>query len=163
MVTSTRLVNEFSQGVRALRHADYSKGVFYFRVALNKHKDSDAARAKCMAYLGLCEVLGGLREKVSLIETACQLNPHDTDILRVLAYARFSLGQRQQGLSAIILGLKIDPDNPALFAFLDQVGYRRKKVIASLQRSNKINHFFGRLRRKSRPSIDLSSALPVAA
>lgn len=163
MLTSTRLVNEFSQGVRALKDSDYSKGVFYFRVALNKHKGSDAAMAKCMAYLGLCEVLGGLGDKISLIEKACQLNPQDTDILRVLAYARFNLGHRQQGLSAIILGLKIDPDNQALFSFLEQVGYRRKKVITSLQRSNKINQFFGRLFRKSKPSIAVSSVLPLAA
>ncbi len=163
METSVRLVDEFAQGVQALKNSDYSKGVFYFRVAQNKHKRSETATAKCMAYLGLCEVLGGLGEKVTHIEKAHQLNPVDTNILRVLAYAYFSLGNRKQGLATIIMGLKIEPDNPELFLFLEQVGYRRKNVISSLERGNRINHFFGRLFRKSKKSIDVLSILPAAA
>ena len=162
METNARLVDEFSQGVRALKDSDYAKGVFYFRVALNKHKQSDTASAKCMAYLGLCEVLGGLEEKITLIEQAHKLNPSDTNIIRVLAYAFFSLGDRRQGLAAIILGLKIEPENQDLFLFLEQVGYRRKSVINSLERTNKINQFFGRMFRKTKKSIDLMSALPTA-
>ncbi len=163
MQTNARLVDEFSQGVRALKKSDYLKGVFYFRVALNKHRQSNTAAAKCMAYFGLCEVLGGLGKKITHIEEAHQLNPLDTNILRVLAYAHFSLGNRQQGLAAIILGLKIEPDNPELFLFLEQVGYRQKNIINSLERSNRINHFFGRMFRKTRKSIDVLSVLPAAA
>ena len=163
MQTNARLVVEFSQGVRALKNSNYAKGVFYFRVALNKHKQSNTATAKCMAYLGLCEVLGGLGEKITLIEQAHKSNPSDTDILRVLAYAFFSLGDRRQGLVAIILGLKIEPDNIELLFFLEQVGYRRKRLIGSLERTNKINQFFGRMFRKTKKSIDLMSALPTAA
>lgn len=163
MESNARLVNEFSQGVRALKNSDYSKGVFYFRVALNKHKKSNTAMAKCMAYLGLCEVLGGLREKITNIEKAHQLNPLDTNILRVLAYARFTLGDRKEGLAAIIMGLKIEPENPELFVFLEQVGYRQKSVISSLERTNKLNQFFGRMFRKRKKSIDVMSVLPAAA
>ena len=163
METNARLVDEFSQGVRALKNSDYSKGVFYFRVALNKHKQSNTASAKCMAYLGLCEVLGGLGEKITNIEKAHQLNPSDTNILRVLAYAHFTLGDRKEGLAAIILGLKIEPENHELFLFLEQVGYRRKKVISSLERTNKINQFFGRMSRKTKKSLDVLSVLPAAA
>ncbi len=50
MEIKVQFVDEFSQGVRALKASDYSKGVLYFRVALNKHKQSDTAQAKCMAY-----------------------------------------------------------------------------------------------------------------
>lgn len=163
METSTRLVNEFSQGVKALKNSDYSKGVFYFRVAQNKHKQSNIANAKCTAYLGLCEVLGGLEEKISRIEKAHKLNPLDTNIIRVLAYAYFRLGQRKQGLATIIMGLKIEPDNQALFIFLEQVGYRRKNVINSLDRGNKINQFVGRMFRKTKKSIDVLNILPAAA
>ncbi|MCK5649230.1 MAG: hypothetical protein KAI22_10150 [Gammaproteobacteria bacterium] len=163
MQTNVRLVVEFSQGIRALKNSDYAKGVFYFRVALHKHKQSDTASAKCMAYLGLCEVLGGLGEKITLIEQAHKLNPSDTDIIRVLAYAFFSLGDRRQGLAVIILGLKIEPDNTELLFFLEQVGYRRKRLIDSLDRTNKINQFFGRMCRKTKKSIALMSALPTAA
>ena len=163
METNARLVDEFSQGVRALKNSDYLKGVFYFRVAMNKHKQSITATAKCMAYLGLCGVLGGLGEKITLIEQAHQLNPMDTNILRVLAYAHFSLGERKQGLAAIILGLKMEPDNRELFLFLEQVGYRQKSVIISLDRANKINQFFGRMFRKTKKSIDVLSVLPAAA
>ena len=158
-----RLVNEFSQGILALKKSDYSKAVFYFRVALNKHKHSQVAKAKCMAYLGLSEVLGGVKEKISRIEKAHRINPADTNILRVLAYAHLYLGERQQGLSAIILGLKIEPENPELFAFLEKVGYRRKGVISSLDRSNKINQMLGKFFRKSRQSIDVINVLPAAA
>ena len=163
MEKNARLVDEFSQGVRALKNSDYLKGVFYFRVALNKHKQSNTATAKCLAYLGLCEVLGGLEDKITHIEEAHQLNPSDTNILRVLAYARLTLGDRKEGLAAIILGLKIEPENPELFLFLEQIGYRRKNVIGSLDRTNKINQFFGRLFRKSKKSIDVLSVLPAAA
>ncbi|MCW8929993.1 MAG: hypothetical protein OQL19_07140 [Gammaproteobacteria bacterium] len=163
MENTARLVDEFSQGVKALKNSDYSKGVFYFRVALNKHKQSDTAKAKCLAYLGLCEVLGGLDDKISHIEEAHQLNPSDTNILRVLAYARFQIGDRKEGLAAIILGLKIEPENPELFLFLEQVGYRRKSVIGSLERTNKLNQFFGRLFRKSKKTVDVMSVLPAAA
>lgn len=163
MEKNARLVDEFSQGVRALKNSDYLKGVFYFRVALNKHKQSNTATAKCMAYLGLCEVLGGLEDKISHIEKAHQLNPSDTNILRVLAYARLSIGDRKEGLAAIILGLKIEPENPELYLFLEQIGYRRKNVIGSLERTNKINQFFGRLFRKTKKSIDILSVLPAAA
>ncbi len=164
METNARLVDEFSQGIQALKNSDYSKGVFYFRVAQNKHKQSKTATAKCMAYLGLCEVLGGVEGKITNIEKAHRLNPVDTNILRVLAYAYFSLGERKQGLSTIIKGLKIEPDNSELFLFLEHVGYRQKNIIASLERSNKINQFFGRLfRKKSKKSIDVLSILPVAA
>lgn len=163
METNARLVVEFSQGVRALKNSDYTKGVFYFRVALSKHKQSSTATAKCMAYLGLCEVLGGLGEKITLIEQAHKLNPSDTNILRVLAYAFFSLGDRRQGLAAIILGLKAEPESPELLLFLEQVGYRQKRLINSLDRTNKINQFFGRMFRKTKKSVDLMSALPTAA
>ncbi len=163
METNTRLVNEFSQGVSALKNSDFSKGVFYFRVALNKHKQSKAAAAKCLAYLGLCEVLGGLEEKITLIEKAHQINPKDTNILRALAYASFTKGDRKHGLAALILGLKIEPENKALIIFLDQVGYRRKRVINSLQRTNTLNQFLGRFLRKDKKSMDVVSALPIAA
>lgn len=159
----TRLVNEFSQGIVALKKSDYSKAVFYFRVALNKHKDSPVAKAKCMAYLGLCEVLGGVSEKVSRIEEAHELNPSDTNILRVLSYAYLYLGERQQGLAAIIQGLKIEPENQELFSFLEQIGYRQKNVIGSLTRTNKINQFFGKFFRKSKKSISVENVLPAAA
>jgi tetratricopeptide (TPR) repeat protein len=157
------LVNEFSQGISALKKSDYSKGVFYFRVALNKHKESKVARAKCMAYLGLCEVLGGLDEKISLIEEAHQINPTDTNILRVLSYAHLYLGQRQKGLAAIILGLKIEPENPELFNFLERVGYRQKSVISTLDRSNRINQFLGRFFRKAKKVVTVENVLPAAA
>jgi len=158
-----QLVDEFSQGVRALKKSDYSKGVFYFRVAMNKHKQSDSAKAKCMAYLGLCEVLGGLENKIDNIKNAHQLNPGDTNILRVLAYAHFTIGERKEGLAAIILGLKIEPENAELFSFLEQVGYRQKNVIAPLNRTNKLNEFLGRLFRKTKKSMDVYNVLPAAA
>lgn len=163
METKTQMVNEFSQGIAALKISDYSKGVFFFRVALNKHKGSAVAKAKCMAYLGLCEVLGGMVERVSLIEKAHQLNPSDTSILRVLSYAHLYRGERQKGLAAIILGLKIEPDNPELFHFLELIGYRQKCVIQTLDRTNKINQFLGKFFRKEKKSIDVENVLPVAA
>lgn len=158
-----RLVNEFSQGIAALKKSDYSKAVFYFRVALNKHKQSKVAKAKCMAYLGLSEVLGGVKEKISRIEEAHRINPTDTNILRVLSYAHLSVGERQEGLAAIILGLKIEPENPELFSFLEQVGYRRKGVISTLDRANKINQVLGKFFRKSKKSISVDNILPAAA
>lgn len=163
METKTRLVNEFSQGIVAFKKSDNSKAVFYFRVALNKHKGSKIAKAKCMAYLGLCEVLGGMSDKISLIEEAHGINPTDTNILRVLAYAHLFIGERQQGLAAIILGLKVEPGNPELLLFREQVGYRRKAVINSLDRANKINQILGRFFRKSKKSIDVMNVLPAAA
>ncbi|MCP3852080.1 MAG: hypothetical protein GY694_17850 [Gammaproteobacteria bacterium] len=163
MEIKVQLVDEFSQGVKALKASDYSKGVFYFRVALNKHKQSDTAKAKCMAYLGLCEVLGGLEEKIDNIKKAHQLNPVDTNILRVLAYAHFTIGERKEGLAAIILGLKIEPENAELFSFLELVGYRQKNVIAPLNRTNKLNEFLGRLFRKSKKSMNVYNVLPAAA
>ena len=163
METKTRLVNEFSQGIAALKLSDYSKGVFYFRVALNKHKGSMVAKAKCMAYLGLCEVLGGMEERVSLIEKAHQINPSDTNILRVLSYAHLYLGERQKGLAAIIMGLKIEPNNPELFHFLELIGYRQKSIIRSLDRTNKINQFLGKFFRKERQTVNVEDVLPAAA
>jgi len=163
LATKTRLVNEFSQGIAALKISDYSKGVFYFRVALNKHKGSNVAKAKCMAYLGLCEVLGGMNERISLIEKAHLMNPSDTNILRVLSYAHLFLGERQKGLAAIILGLKIEPENPELFHFLELIGYRQKSVIRSLDRTNKLNQFVGKFFRKEKKSINVEDVLPVAA
>ena len=159
----TRLVNEFSQGIAAMKLTDYSKAVFYFRVAMNKHKNSRVAQAKCMAYLGLCEVLGGMTERVSLIEKAHRLNPTDTNILRVLSYAHICRGERQKGLAAIILGLKIEPDNPELFRFLELIGYRQKSVIRSLERTNKLNQFLGKFFRKEKQSINVENVLPAAA
>lgn len=163
MEKKTRLVNEFSQGIAALKNSDYPKAVFYFRVALNKHKESKVAKAKCMAYLGLCEVQGGIKEKILLIEEAYRVNPLDTNILRVLAYAHLSIGERQKALAAIILGLKIEPDNPELFSFLEQIGYRRKSVISTLDRTNKLNQFLGRFFRKNKQTIDVLNILPAAA
>ena len=163
MKINTRLVTEFSQGIAALKNSEYSKAVFYFRVALNKHKDSEIARARCMAYLGLCEILGGLADKISLIEDAHRMNPADTNILRVLAYAYLHSGERQKGLAAIILGLKFEPKNPELFSFLEQIGYRKKSVIHTLDRGNKINRLLGKYFRKDKKLIDVMNVLPVAA
>ncbi|WP_198263075.1 hypothetical protein [sulfur-oxidizing endosymbiont of Gigantopelta aegis] len=72
--------------------------------------------------VGLCEVLGGLEEKITLIEKAHQINPKDTNILRALAYASFTKGDRKHGLAALILGLKIEPENKALIIFFRSSG-----------------------------------------
>jgi hypothetical protein len=163
METRKQLVNEFTQGILALKKANYSQAVFYFRVALSKHKESEIAKAKCMAYLGLCEVYGGLSDKISHIKEAHRMNPLDTNILHVLAYAHLRIGERQKGLAAIVLGLKIEPENARLLSFMDQVGYRRKRVINSLNRTHKINQVLGRFFRKEQKSIDMMAILPASA
>ena len=163
METNIRLVKEFSQGINALKLSDYSKAVFYFRVAMNKHKKDTAAKARCMAYLGLCEVIGGMKERISVIEEAHRMNPSDTIILKVLAFTHLHLGQRQKGLATIILGLKIDPHNRELFEFLKQIGYRQKSVIPSLERNNKLNQVLGRFFRRNAPAVTLETVLPRAA
>lgn len=164
METNIRLVKEFSQGINALRHSDNSKAVFYFRVAMNKHKNDQAARALCMAYLGLCEVMAGMHERIAIIEEAHRMSPGDTRILKVLAFTHLHLGQRQKGLATIILGLKIEPHNQDLFMFLKQVGYRQKNIIPSLERSNKLNQMLGRFfRRRNSQSVSMDTVLPKAA
>ncbi len=163
METNIRLVQEFSLGIRALKLSDYSKAVFYFRVAMNKHKKDAAARARCMAYLGLCEVLGGIKDRISIIEEAHRLSPGDTSILKVLAFIYLHQGQRQKGLATIILGLKIEPHNQELFRFLQQIGYRQKNIIPSLERNNKLNQMLGRFFRRQTTSVTLDNVLPGAA
>jgi len=161
--SKSRLVNEFSQGIAALKKSEFSKAVFYFRVSLNKHKHSRVAKAKCMAYLGLCEVKGGLNDRISLIEDAHKINPTDTNILRVLAYAYLHIGDRQKALAVITLGLKMEPHNKELFSFLEQIGYRQKGVIRTLDRANRVNEFLGRFFRKDRQSVNVATILPAAA
>lgn len=133
------------------------------RLAMNKHKQDTAAKARCIAYLGLCEVMGGMKERISVIEEAHRMNPSDTIILKVLAFTHLHLGQRQKGLATIILGLKIDPHNRELFEFLKQIGYRQKSVIPSLERNNKLNQVLGCFFRRNAPAVTLEMVLPRAA
>ncbi len=163
METNIRLVMEFSRGIDALRNYDYSKAVFYFRVAMNKHKADPQASARCLAYLGLCEVIGGMKERISIIEDAHHMSPRDTCILKVLAYTHLYLGQRQKGLATIILGLKLEPHNQELYLFLQQIGYRQKNIIPSLQRTNRINQVLGKFFRRSYQNVPVETILPKVA
>ena len=65
---------------------------------------------------------------------------HQNDIL--------FLGHRQRAVRAVTRGLEVAPEDPALRAALESMGWRRRPVLPFLSRHNPLNVWLGKVRHR---------------
>jgi len=68
------------------------------------------------------------------------------ELLLNQARVQLSMGHRERAVRAIARGLELSPEDPALRAAQDAMGWRRRPVIPFLSRDNPLNAWLGKLR-----------------
>lgn len=108
------------------------------------------ADARAMSWYGLTLVLVQRNSNLGIVlcDQALRVAGADPELLLNQARAHLALGQRERAVRSIARGLAAFPDDPALKAAQESMGWRRRPVIPCLSRSNAINRWLGRLRHK---------------
>ncbi|HET6923045.1 MAG TPA: hypothetical protein VFI16_07850, partial [Anaeromyxobacteraceae bacterium] len=70
------------------------------------------------------------------------------ELLLNQARVQLSMGHRERAVRAIARGLELWPDDPALRAAQDSMGWRRRPVIPFLSREHPLNAWLGKLRHR---------------
>ncbi len=84
------------------------------------------------------------------------------ELLLNQARVQLFMGHRERAVRAIARGLELSPEDPALRAAQDAMGWRRRPAVPFLSRDNPLNVWLGRLRHRwrgrTRPPPPLSAA-----
>jgi len=158
-------------GAAALGAFDEGRAAFSARDLAGAHAAFERAHRRAprdprfKSWYGLTLVLVERNSNlgIALCGEALRAAGPDPDLLLNLARAHVALNQRERAVRALLRGLELWPDHPALAAARDALGTRRVPVIPFLSRDNPLNRVLGRLRhrwrRRGSPPCDVS---PVA-
>ena len=134
------------------RSGDWSRGLSVLGDLIKERGLSESVPGLAYSYLGYGiaryqrQVKEGLRlcehaVKVQFYQPECHLN-----LARVFMMAK----NRRRAVKSLSQGLALDPKNPGLRAFHQEIGVRKRPVIGFLDRKNPVNRTLGRLRHESK-------------
>jgi Flp pilus assembly protein TadD len=119
---------------------------------------------RIMSWYGVTLVLVERNSNLGILycDQALRLVATDPELFLNQARAHLALGQRERAVRAVIRGLAIAPDDPALRAAQNAMGWRRRPVLPFLRRSNFLNRWLGKIRHKwSRVMHPVPKASPM--
>lgn len=142
-----------------------AEALVLFEEGLARYKLGDAAAAhaifershrrvpsdpRVMSWYGVTLVLVERNSNLGILycDQALRLVATDPELFLNQARAHLALGQRERAVKAVIRGLAVSPQDPALRAAQSAMGWRRKPVLPFLSRSNFLNRWLGKLRHK---------------
>lgn len=135
----------YQLGQEELRLQNYSQALDHFTVLLDDSDNNDPKFDRYQSYTGLCQVLLGEREGISLCrKSAKTANPKVENICN-LALAELQLNKRSNAITAIKNGIKLDPKNTQLKKLKSRLDTRRKPFIPFISRDNVANILIGKI------------------
>jgi len=143
-------------GLDAARHGDLDRGLVFLGEAHARLAAASATSlpAALLSYYGLC--LGVRRGQIAQATQLCQVaidrEFYRPDFYLNLARVWMAGGSRRRAVTALDLGLAVQPGNRSLQHFRGMLGVRRPPVLRFLGRDHPINVALGRLRQRMRPT-----------
>jgi hypothetical protein len=141
-------------GLDAARHGDLDRGLVFLGEAHARlvSNSTGSLPATLLSYYGLC--LGVRRGQIAQATQLCQVaidrEFYRPDFYLNLARVWMAGGSRRRAITALDLGLAVQPANRSLQHFRGMLGVRRPPVLRFLGRDHPINVALGRLRHRVR-------------
>lgn len=141
-------------GLDAARHGDLERGLVFLGEAHARLAAGTTASlpATLLSYYGLC--LGVRRGQIAQATQLCQVaidrEFYRPDFYLNLARVWMAGGSRRRAITALDLGLAVQPGNRSLQHFRGMLGVRRPPVLRFLGRDHPFNVALGRLRHQVR-------------
>ncbi len=135
----------YKLGQEELRLQNYSQALDHFTVLLNEADNNDPHFDRYQSYTGLCQVLLGEKEGISLCRKSAAATTPKIENMCNLALAELQLNKRNNAINAIQKGIKLDPKNSQLKKLKSRLDTRRKPFIPFISRDNFVNVMVGKI------------------
>ncbi len=135
----------YKLGQEELRLQNYSQALDHFTILLDDADNNDPQFDRYQSYTGLCQVLLGEKEGISLCRKSAATNTPQIENMCNLALAELQLNKRSNAIDAIQKGIKLDPKNSQLKKLNSRLDTRRKPFIPFISRDNFINIMVGKI------------------
>ena len=159
-VKSIEQSDDFQEGIENFERGEIDAAAFSFELAYESVKRRDIINNKYASFCGLLRLLQGEHSGLILCRDAARNESRDADLFLNLALAEWSYRNRRKTVEAIFTGLDIDSDHPGLIKLHKELGVRKRKPVALLDRNNPLNVIVGKILRKKR--LPLSSFAGLA-
>lgn len=145
----------FRQGKAALASGHAVRAAAHFHDAISEEERQASVRRqmKYLSYYGLSLALAykPKREYVELCERAASQDSFDAELQANLAKVYLLARKKSKALSALVLGIRLDPTNRRLRKMLSSVDRRRAPLVPGLGRDHFLNRTAGRWRHRLFP------------
>ena len=154
----------YQNAKNALKAGDYKAAERAFKIALDSADEhiglsNDGQYNNVQSYYGLAQVLNSNENGLLLCRDAASNERFDGDVFLNLVCAELESDNRKRAIDAIQQGIKIDARHVQLKRACAMLDCRKKCCLAFLPREHRLNRFFGRLMRRSKPVITIHSLL----
>jgi hypothetical protein len=132
----------------AVERQDYKTA---FRLLQAIYQTGGAPPAEGLSLYGLCVAVVEKKTKAGIehcnraIERESYDSRHRVNLIKLY----LAIGSRRKAVEVLERGLASTPDDDALIAMRDRMGYRHHNPIPFLDRDNPLNQLLGRKRRKT--------------
>ena len=154
--------DEFQKGIEHFERDELEAAAFGFELAYESVKRGDIFNKRYASFCGLLRLLLGDHGGLILCRDAVRSEKRDADLFLNLARAEWFYRNRRKTVEAIFMGLDIDSNHPGLTKLHQELGVRKSKPLALLDRSNPLNVMIGRILRKKKSPISTLPSSPVA-
>ena len=142
--------DEFLKGIKHFKRDELAAAAFGFELAYESVKRNDVINNKYASFCGLLRLLQGDHGGLILCRDAVRSEKNDANLFLNLARAEWFYRNRKKTVEAIFMGLDIDSNHPGLIKLHQELGVRKRKPLAILDRNNPLNVIFGRIIRKKK-------------
>ena len=139
---------QFINGINCMANNEVFMASYCFELAYKNTSKKDKFYNKYVSFYGYSRILMGDRNGLFLCRKAAQEEFYDGDVFHNLAKAEWRYDNRKRTVDALFEGLKVDRGHVGMRNFKKLIGFREKRMIWFLPRSNPINNYFGKLLRK---------------
>ncbi len=148
----------------ALKAKDYKAAERAFKIEFESTPEilgqaNNGQYNNVQSYYGLTQVLNSNENGLLLCRDAASKETHDGDVFLNLACAELESNNRKRAIEAIQQGMNIDPHNARVRRACAMLDCRKKCCLEFLPRQHRLNHFLGRLRRRSGQDVTVHSLL----
>ena len=144
MSTADRL----ERGLECCRKGDWKTGFEHLSVLAQQDHKTGSLPSRFYSYLGYGMALheGRISQGIKLCRYAVKLEFFQPENYVNLAQVYLLANRRDKASKAVLKGLEVDPEHPALVALHKTLGERKPPALPFLSRSNILNQVLGRLR-----------------
>ena len=138
------------EGIAACRLGDWEKGVDTLYAVIGAVPTAKEIPSLAYSYLGYGRAaLGaGYKDGIKLCRLGIRKDVFEAENYLNLARTCLLRDRRQMAVKALNGGLRVSPRHPQLRDLRSQLGWRRRPVVAFLNRSHPVNRFLGQLLRQ---------------
>ena len=154
----------YQNAMDALKAKDYKAAERAFKIAFESTPEildqaNNGQYNNIQSYYGLTQVINSNENGLLLCRDAASKETYDGDVFLNLACAELESDNRKRAIEAIQQGMKIEPHNARVRRACAMLDCRKKCCLGFMPRQHRLNHFFGRFRRRPREEITVHGLL----